>query len=169
MAVFRREAPPTQQRGASLTSWLARLVSNIEAFAKNISATVDTLRQMRQLTGVTINWQWSDLTDTTVDPGAGMMRGNQINLNVVTQLAVSNTDLFGRLVDGSELKGVLAGDFFVVAELTRLTWFYYTLDTAITPMDGGAWFQLNLTGVAGASGNPADMDFMENQWLPRII
>ena len=168
MAEFTRENPPTGMSGASLTAWLSRLTDNVESFAKAISETVDTLRAMRQLNGITIQWQWSDVTDTTVDPGASMMRANNINVNVATQISVSNTDLFGRLLDGSELDSIRVGDFWVVADTSGTVWFYYTLDTAILPMDGGTWFQLNLTPVAGQSGNPGAGSFMENKWLPDI-
>ena len=168
MAILNLEGPPTGHSGASLTSWLSRLQANLDSFARAISATVDTLRAMRQLAGVTIQWQWSDVTDTTVDPGASMMRGNNINVNVITQISVSNTDLFGRLLDGSELGSIRIGDFWVVADTSGPVWFYYTLDSAIVPMDGGAWFQLNVTPVAGQSGNPGAGNFMENKWLPDI-
>lgn len=162
---------PLSDVSVDLNDSLDTISSNLETLQvaiNELNRVVGTLRAMRQLNGVTIQWEWSDLTDTTVDPGASMMRGNQINVNVITQFAVSNTDLFGRLLDGSELSSIQAGDFWVVADTSGTVWFYYTLDTLITPMDGGTWFQLDVTAVAGQSGNPGAGSFMENKWLPDI-
>jgi hypothetical protein len=81
--------------------------------------------------------------DTTVDPGTGLMRWNNVDPTLVTQLSISSTDN----VAGDQTTAIEAlkiGDKIVVRQdATR----YFLVDVAAEAIANAGWFQVDVDFV----------------------
>lgn len=133
-----------------------------------VQAGFRVMLRMVVLNGVNINLQWSDDKDTTTDPGNGRIKSNGNNLSVVTEFAFSNFDLFGRQIAGgpNTIPLVRVGDPFIVQDLERLSWAWYTASGVVIPEVG--FTRLPVTYQDGKTANPQTDELMEVHWLPAI-
>lgn len=81
--------------------------------------------------------------DTTVDPGNENARWNNTDESLVTQLAISSTDRDSQS-QALVLAAIKIGDEILIAESDNR---YFICDVTATPIDMGAWFQIDVTTV----------------------
>ena len=79
--------------------------------------------------------------DTTVDPGAGLMRWNNVTPTLITQLSFSATDE-STGDQTSALEALKIGDQIVVLQDAGR---YFVVDVAQVPVDMTGWFQVDVT------------------------
>lgn len=163
---YQRDTVPNKGTLRDLQAYLERTFSELDAWTLRIEQTITELIRILQLSGITISWEFNDDLDTTVDPGVRNMRGNTNLMDTWTQVSMSNTDIVGREMDGSQLHNVTTGDPVRISDLAKDAVFYYTMDAPI--VDNGTWFQMDLTPIEGNSANPVTGDIMEIVWFPQL-
>lgn len=163
---YTREQVPSEGGVRQLQAYLERTLSSLDAWTARVEQTLTELIRILQLNGITISWEFDADTDTTVDPGTGLMRGNTNLMDTWTQVSMSNTDIVGREMDGSTIDQVGAGDQVRISDLAKDAVFYYSMDAPI--VDNDTWFQMDLTPIDGNSANPTGGDIMEITWFPQL-
>lgn len=167
---FVRDPVPTGGTLVQLRAWLARVFGQLDDWQTLADAQLQTLVFIARAQGITISWLWEAGTDTSIEPAASHVRGNQNNMNIVTQYALSRIELFGRELGGEGIERMRAGDQLLVTNQNKAASFLYTLDAAPvgqTPPPA-TWFQVDVTPVSGSSVNPTANDQMDFKWLPPL-
>lgn len=162
---WQRESMPTAATFQGLKGYLSRSHENLDGTLANIERTLDLLLTIASVNGVLVNWAWIDGQDTSVDPGAGNIRGNNVQLSTVTQFALSRLDLYGRSVFNARFEVLDAGDVILVGDILRGAWHTFTLDGAAVLFETFGQLNLTPTGI-GNTANPQSGDIMEVKWLP---
>ncbi len=163
---YQRDTVPNKGTLRDLQAYLERTFQNLDAWTLRVEELLTSLIRIWELNGVTISWAFDADLDTTVDPGVSNMRGNTNLMDTWTQVSMSNFDVVGRELDGSQIQLVDAGNNIRISDLEKGAVFYYTMDSDI--VDNDTWFQMNVTPIDGASANPTDGDVMEIVWYPEL-
>lgn len=163
---YLRDSVPVRAAFTAIKAYLERTFSSLDGWSQTVDANLAALNRIMEINGVIITWVWDDDTDTTVEPLAGTMRGDNNVMSAIAQFSMSNTDSFGRVLDGTQLNAVGVGDFVTVGDREKNAYFQYQMTADV--VDNGTWFQMDVAPVTGSSGNPVNGDLMEVQWFPNL-
>lgn len=163
-----RDPVPTGGTLAQLRAWLARVLGQLDDWHDTADQQLSALVELTKVQGVIVNWEWDNVTDTTVEPPISTMRGNNNNLSGCTQFSLSGTEIFGRVIDGTRFGLIEPGEQVYITDSTKSASYLFTIDNPVVIQDGGDWYQLNVTPNKGNSANPTDGDAMDVRWLPDL-
>ncbi len=169
MPGFVRDPVPQAGTLTQLLAWLGRVFGQLDDWHTLADSQLETLVFLARAQGITINWLWEAGVDTSTEPAERHVKGNNNLMSLVTQYAISRTELFGRAIGGAALERMRTGDQLFVTNQNKGAQFLYVLSGPPVPQgDPATWFQLDVTPVSGTSANPTAEDQMDFKWLPPI-
>ena len=148
-------ATPEQSR-----AYLDRELEKVRVEIENEIQRVDQIYEVLRASGITTLYTWDDSL-VMADPGAGFMRGNNIQLQSVTQFAIHKETITGGEAPFFRLDGT---DRLLVRNESANVTELYDLDAG--PVDNDTWWLFNVTHDSGAANNPAAGAIMALVWFP---
>ena len=144
----------------SIRGYLDRELEKIRAFFEVETERLDNIFEILRAGGITTLYTWDD-SIVMADPGAGAMRGNNIQLQSVTQFAIHKDTITGAAPPFFRLDG---NDRMMVRNESANVSEIYDLDAS--PIDNDTWWLFNVTHDAGAANNPLVGAIMAVIWFP---
>ncbi len=157
---YDKDLPPVGASPVQSRAYLERELEKIRVEITNETARLDNIFSVLQAGGLTTLYFWDDSV-VMADPGTGNMRGNNIQLQSVTQFAIHKETItgaeapFGNLDDTDRM--MLRNETAGVANI-------YDLDAP--PVDNDTWWLFDVTHASGATNNPIDGAIMSVIWFP---
>lgn len=131
---------------------------------------VNQLMRIARLNGVVLFYDWDNNTDTSLEPAAGTVKGNNAQISSVTEFAYSTTDAYDREIIGETV--LEPGDLITVSAADLSSASVFTVD-ALPALQGSppTWARMSVTLVQSGGGwNPAGGDYLRISWRPdRIV
>jgi hypothetical protein len=161
---FETQQPPVGQARAELVAWLDREQQLVKAEFDRVRQVTATVVGLLTVNGVATEWLWSDLL--VGDPGAGRVRGDNVNINALTEIVLSMEDGYGRTILGVlPYSGIRVGDFLTMQDTDRAATGYYEVTVAgvVTPGTPD-YLTLGVAVVSAGATNPALDDVMVMRW-----
>ena len=153
-------APPADSTREQSQGYLDRELRRHAQVTNETERLVGALVEALRSAGVSTLYQWDDST-IMADPGAGLVRGNNVLLNQCTQFAVSAETVtqafppFGLLDAGD--RTVIVNEAADVQEL-------FSLDNS--PANNVSWWLFDVTLVSGQANNPTAGSLISLIWFP---
>jgi len=141
-------------------------MTGLDDWSSQIETRQNQLIQLRAISGLEIRYRWDDTTDIGVEVGTGDVKGDNANLALATQFALSRIDDFGRLALDAQLDFGIPG-FFEVNDLSRDTVFEYSITTQ-TQRDSDVVLDVVFIDET-AGGPPQANDLVQAQIWPQVI
>ena len=151
---------PTANLLADLPRYVGQELDRVATELELQTERIDILYEALRAAGVTTLFFWDD-SIVMADPGQGMMRGNNIQLQSVTEFAISADTVtqasppFQRLDDNDRV--MIRNDSAGVTEIYNLTAF---------PVFNDTWWLFAVAHDQGAANNPIDGAIMSMIWFP---
>ena len=158
---------PVPRSKEPLNAYLERTLQSLDDWASQVEARVNELVRLRAISGLEIRYKWDDTIVIATPVGAGEIKADNANMNLVTQFALSRIDDFGRLALTPTILDYTIPGFFEVNDLTRDNVYEYEIDSQ-TQRDTDV--VLDVTFIEETAGAPPQAgDLVQAQVWPDII
>ena len=158
---YNKDLPPAGATPVASRAYLERELTKIQLEFGRVNELVNGLVAALAAGGVASLYLWSDSL-VMDDPGTGIMRANDVQLQSTTQFAVSALSA----TNAASPFGILdPGDVVVVVNETADVQEVYTLD-AVPVLNNDTWWLFDVTHQTGQANNPATGAIMSFIWFP---